>query len=111
VWVGCFFGGFFCSWVLGFIRVLLLFGCLMGACTVLGFGALEGIGCCWVLGFLRVLLGSALWASWVLPLYTPCVLRGALRFFNEIPITYQKKKKSRPLCFQMLYYVLKLNNF
>jgi len=36
-------------------------------------------------------LGSALWASWVLPLYTPCVLRGALRFFNEIPITYQKK--------------------
>jgi hypothetical protein len=56
-------------------------------------------------------LGSALWASWVLPLYTPCVLRGALRFFNEIPITYQKKKKSRPLCFQMLYYVLKLNNF
>jgi hypothetical protein len=64
----------------------------MGACTVLGFGALEGIGCCWVLGFLRVLLGSALWASWVLPLYTPCVLRGALRFFNEIPITYQKKK-------------------
>jgi len=26
-------------------------------------------------------------------LYTPCVLRGALRFFNEIPITYKKKKK------------------
>jgi len=44
------------------------------------------------LGFMRVLLGSALWASWVLPLYTPCVLRGALRFFNEIPITYKKKR-------------------
>jgi hypothetical protein len=42
-WV--FFEGFFCSWVLGFIRVLLLFGCLMGAFTVLGFGALEGFGC------------------------------------------------------------------
>jgi hypothetical protein len=41
-WV--FFEGFFCSWVLGFIRVLLLFGCLMGAFTVLGFGALEGFG-------------------------------------------------------------------
>jgi hypothetical protein len=70
---------------------LLLFGCLMGAFTVLGFGALEGLGCCWVLGFLRVLLGSALWASWALPLYTPCVLRGALRFFNEVLITYKKK--------------------
>jgi hypothetical protein len=43
-------------------------------------------------GVFRVLLGSALWASWVLPLYTPCVLRIALRFFNEISITYQKKK-------------------
>jgi hypothetical protein len=40
---------------------------------------------------LRVLLGSALWASWALPLYTPCVLRGALRFFfNEIS-TYLSK--------------------
>jgi hypothetical protein len=66
-WV--FFGGFFCSWVLGLLRVL------------------------GVLGFMRVLLGSALWASWVLPLYTLCVLKGALCFFNEIPITYKKKKK------------------
>jgi hypothetical protein len=48
-----------------------------------------------VLGFLRILLGSALWASWALPLYTPCVLRGALRFFNEVPITYQNKKDPR----------------
>jgi hypothetical protein len=60
-------------------------------CCEKGFRALEGFGCCWVLGFLRVLLGSLLWASWVLPLYIPCVLRGALRFFNEIPITYKKK--------------------
>jgi hypothetical protein len=42
---------------------------------------------------LRVLLGSALWASWALPLYTPCVLRGALRFFlMKFLLTYQKKK-------------------
>jgi len=33
-WV--FFGGFYSSWVLGFIKVLLLFGCLLGAFTVLG---------------------------------------------------------------------------
>jgi hypothetical protein len=46
---------------------------------------------------LRVLLGSALWASWALPLYTPCVLRGALRFFfNEIS-TYLSKKKNLPI--------------
>jgi hypothetical protein len=38
-------------------------------------------------------LGSALWASWALPLYTPCVLRGALRFFlMKFLLTYQKKK-------------------
>jgi len=37
-----FFGSFFCSCVLGFIRVLLLFGCLMGAFTVLGFGGSRG---------------------------------------------------------------------
>jgi hypothetical protein len=66
----------------------------MGAVSILGFGALEGFGWCWVMGFLRVLLGSALWASWALPLYTPCVLRGALRFFlMKFLLTYQKKKK------------------
>jgi hypothetical protein len=66
----------------------------MGAVSILGFGALEGFGWCWVMGFLRVLLGSALWASWALPLYTPCVLRGALRFFfNEISTYLSKKKK------------------
>jgi len=65
----------------------------MGAVSILGFGALEGFGWCWVMGFLRVLLGSALWASWALPLYTPCVLRGALRFFlMKFLLTYQKKK-------------------
>jgi hypothetical protein len=38
-------------------------------------------------------LGSALWASWALPLYTPCVLRGALRFFlMKFLLTYQKKR-------------------
>jgi len=65
----------------------------MGAVSILGFGALEGFGWCWVMGFLRVLLGSALWASWALPLYTPCVLRGALRFFlMKFLLTYQKKR-------------------
>jgi hypothetical protein len=63
-----FFGGFFCSWVLGFIRVLLLFGCLMGVCTVLGFGALEGfwgfLGSCWVLHF-----GLAGFFLCILPVY------------------------------------------
>jgi len=48
-WV--FFGDFYYSWVLGFIRVLLLFGCLLGAFTVLGFGVQEGFGCCWVFRF------------------------------------------------------------
>jgi len=53
------------------------------------------------------LLGSALWASWALPLYTPCVLRGALRFFlMKFLLTYQKKrnfKKSASffLCFSI----------
>jgi len=28
----------------------------------------------------------------VVSLYTPCVPKGALHFFNEISITYQKKK-------------------
>jgi hypothetical protein len=44
-----FFGGFFCSWVLGFIRVLLLFGCLMGLSLL------------WVLGLLKVLGVVGFW--------------------------------------------------
>jgi hypothetical protein len=42
-----FFGGFFCSWVLGFIRVLLLFGCLLGAFTVLGLLRVLVVVGCW----------------------------------------------------------------
>jgi hypothetical protein len=45
-WVGCFSGAFAVVEFLGFIRVLLLFGCLLGAFTVLGFGVHEGFGCC-----------------------------------------------------------------
>jgi len=32
-----------------------------------------------------------LWAGLVIPVYTPYVLRGALRFFNETSRTYQNK--------------------
>jgi hypothetical protein len=31
-----------------------------------------------------------MWASWVAPVYTSCVLRGALRFFNEIFLLIKK---------------------
>jgi hypothetical protein len=41
--LGVFRGGLM---LLFFIRVLLLFGCLLGAFTVLGFGVHEGFGCC-----------------------------------------------------------------
>jgi hypothetical protein len=36
-------------------------------------------------------VGFLLWASWVVPLYTSCVLRGAFRFFNKFLL--KKKKK------------------
>jgi hypothetical protein len=35
-----------------------------------------------------------LWASLVVLVYTLCVLRGSLRFFNKTVLTYQKKKNS-----------------
>jgi hypothetical protein len=57
------------------------------------------------------LLGSALWASWALPLYTPCVLRGALRFFfNEISTYLSKKKgmttKTKPFLFVFFFFYI-----
>jgi hypothetical protein len=37
------------------------------------------------------LLGSILWADWVVPLYTLCVLRNALRFLIKILLLIKKK--------------------
>jgi hypothetical protein len=48
-----------------------------------------GFGCC---GYV-VSYGFFMWASWVAHVYTSCVLRGALRFFNEIFLLIKKKKK------------------
>jgi hypothetical protein len=52
-----------------------------------------GFGCC---GYV-VSYGFFMWASWVALVYTSCVLRGALRFFNEIFLLIKKKKKC--ICF------------
>jgi hypothetical protein len=59
--------GYFVSWV--FVGGFLLY---------LGFHV--GFGCC---GYV-VSYGFFMWVSRVAPVYTSCVLRGALRFFNEI---------------------------
>jgi hypothetical protein len=53
------FWGLLLFWVLGFMRVLGVVGCL------------DFRGSCWVVS-----------------LYTPCVPKGALHLFNEISITY-----------------------
>jgi hypothetical protein len=45
-WGGGFWGAFGGVVFLGLMRGLLLFGCLLGAFTVLGFGVHEGFGCC-----------------------------------------------------------------
>jgi hypothetical protein len=48
----------------------------------------------WVLvGF----LGFFLWASWVVPVHTTCVLKGALHFFNKISLLIKKKYFIRPV--------------
>jgi len=68
----------------------ILFMCLKGLEILRIFGQNGGFYC--ILGFcgLRVLwvlvgfLGFFLWASWVVSVYTTCVLRGALCFFNKI---------------------------
>jgi len=45
-----------------------------------GFGFLGVVGVLVLVGF----VGFFLWASWIVPVYTNYVLRGALRFFNKI---------------------------
>jgi hypothetical protein len=85
VFVGGFpFFGFF--WVsCGFGVFLLLLWCLLGLTFVfLGFWGFS-------LSFGFPLF---LWASWVVPLYTSCVLRALYAFFNEIFLLIKKKKKS-----------------
>jgi phosphotransferase system glucose/maltose/N-acetylglucosamine-specific IIC component len=39
--------------------------------------------------------GAYLWARWVVPVYTSCILRGALCFFNKIFLLIIKKKKKK----------------
>jgi hypothetical protein len=72
-WVLFYYGGYFVSWV--FVGGFLLY---------LGFHV--GFGCC---GYV-VSYGFFMWASWVAPVYTSCVLRDALRFFNEIFLLIKK---------------------
>jgi hypothetical protein len=58
-----------------------------GISVVFGFWVSCGI---WALmGF----LGFVLWAGWVIPLYIPCVLRGALRFLIKKNLLIKRKKK------------------
>jgi hypothetical protein len=78
------------------MRVLGVVGCLLGAFSVLEFGVFEGFGCCWMFRFLRVLLGSVLWSGCVIFLYTPCVCRGALRFFNKSPANSKLETSGLP---------------
>jgi len=39
-----------------------------------------------------------LWASWVVPLYTSCILRALYAFFNKIFLLIKKKEESSRLC-------------
>jgi hypothetical protein len=48
----------------------------------------------WVLGVVGC-LGFVLWVGWVVSLYTPCILRGALRFLIKNLLLIKKKKKKR----------------
>jgi hypothetical protein len=86
-------------------------GLSLGAYLFLGsFGFLVVLGCffgflgvCWGLTF--VFLGFwgfslffgfplCLWASWVVPLYTSCVLRALYAFFNKIFLLIKKKRNN-----------------
>jgi hypothetical protein len=51
-------------------------------------GVFLWVSCGFLVGFLGFLCGLAEFAS----MYTSCVLRGALRFFNEIILLIKKKK-------------------
>jgi hypothetical protein len=57
--------------------------------VVLGFWLRVSLGFFWVLGSF---FGVFLWANVGFLMYTHCVLRGALRFFDIYNITYQKKE-------------------
>jgi hypothetical protein len=85
LYLECLMRGFF--WILGFIvlwGITLYLGCWMGGSIgfyfIMGLLCHVGFGCC---GYV-VSYGFFMWVSRVAPVYTSCVLRGALRFFNEI---------------------------
>jgi len=54
-----------------------------GLCCLVGFGVVGVFVVAWVLGL------------WKLPVYTSCIIKGALRFNNKNLHNLQKKKKSQ----------------
>jgi hypothetical protein len=86
LFLGCLLGAYlFCGffWVsCGFGVLLLLLRCLLGAylCFLHFWGFSLSFG-----------FPLFLWASWVVPLYTSCVLRALYAFFNKIFLLIKKK--------------------
>jgi hypothetical protein len=87
---------------------ILYFGCLMGASVFwvyCGFWELGFVEVLLFFGFLVDFIGFSLWArwvflgffwvSWVVPVYTTCVFRGALRFFNIFSYLLKKTKLTK----------------
>jgi hypothetical protein len=70
----------------GFLVVLGCFFCFLGVCWGLIFVYLGFWGFSLSFGF-----PLFLWASWVVPLYTSCVLRALYAFFNKIFLLIKKK--------------------
>jgi hypothetical protein len=88
LYLGCWMGG-----SIGFYFIMGLL-CILGVCW--GVSIVSWISCgfwvLWVCSFLWVFFCFFfMWASWVAPVYTSCVLRGTLRFFNEIFLLIKKK--------------------
>jgi hypothetical protein len=44
-------------------------------------------------GFFFIIIIFILWANWVLLVYTTCIIRSVLRFFNEIFLLIKNKNK------------------
>jgi hypothetical protein len=70
----------------GFVGVQDMFWVFDGGfyCILEGRRLLLFLGVCWGFSVFGFSLGSllwVLWVSWVVPVYTTCVLRSALRFF------------------------------
>jgi len=102
-YVGSLLGfGFVCCSLAGLFEVAGRFGGLLGGYSFrAGF---SGLGVWWgfycFLGFMWDLgvvdsgwfSSVCLWVSWVVPVYTTCVRRGAFGFFNKIFLLIKKKK-------------------